>query len=75
MRITVDIPEPTYRRIETLAAHQGCSIEELILRGVERVLEGPAGPQHKVKLPLVRSKRPGSLDLTNAQIYEISPFP
>ena len=71
----VDIPAPTYRRLKTRAAQQGCSVEELILRGVEQELEGPTRPRRRVKLPLVRSKRPGSLDLTSAWIYEIVPFP
>ena len=38
MRTTVDIPDGTYRNLKTKAAHQGCSVKELILRGVEKEL-------------------------------------
>ncbi len=75
MRTTVDIPDPTYRRLKTRAAQEGCSVKELILRGVEQELGGSARPVRRVKLPLVRSKQQGSLDLTNERIYEIVPFP
>jgi hypothetical protein len=75
VRTTVDIPDPTYRRLKTRAAQEGCSVKELILRGVEQELEGSTRPRRRVKLPLVRSEQPGSLDLTSEQIYEIVPFP
>jgi len=77
MRTTVDIPGPTYRRLKSLAAADGTSAKELILRGVEQVLRGkrrkPRG--RRVKLPIVRSKTPGKVHLDNAKIYEIIPFP
>ena len=74
MQTTVDIPDPTYRKLKRRGAEEGCSVKDLILRGVERELESPTRLR-RVKLPLVRSKQPGSLDLTNEQIYEIVPFP
>ena len=76
MRTTVDIPDPVYRRLKTRAASEGRSAKELILRGVEHVLRGnhhKAG--RRVKLPIVRSKRPGKVRLDNAKIYEIISFP
>ena len=75
MRTTVDIPDPTYRRLKTRAAQDGCSVKELILRGVKQELQGSTRPRRRVKLPLVRSKQPGCLDLTNEQIYAIVAFP
>ena len=48
----------------------------MIVKRVEAVLSGrPKGNKHRVKLPIIRSKRPGSLDLTNENIYKIIPFP
>jgi len=76
MRTTVDIPDPVYRRLKSRAAQEGSSAKELILRGVEQVLKrGPRKPRRRVQLPLVRSKRPGSVSLDNAKIYEIISFP
>ncbi len=76
MRTTVDIPDPLYRQLKTRAAGEGRSVKELILRSVEAELHTPRRqPKKRISLPLVRSKRPGSLRLDNAKIFEILPFP
>lgn len=76
MRTTVDIPDPLYRALKSRAATEGRSVRELILRGTERELRAPRRTRPKrVRLPIVRSKRPGTLYLDNAKIYEIIPFP
>jgi hypothetical protein len=72
MRTTIDIPDPMYRQLKSRAALRGCSVKELILRGVEAELNGAerrAG--RRITLPLVRSKRPGWLKLSNKTINEI----
>jgi len=74
VRTTVDIPDAAYRRLKARATEQGCSVKELILRGVETQLE-TRKTANRIRLPIVRSKRPGTLHLTNEQIYEIIPFP
>jgi len=73
MRTTVDIPDPVYRRLKTKAAQQGCSVKELVLRGVKAELAESAGVRRRVAaaVPLIDSKRPGWLRLTNQQINEI----
>jgi len=76
MRTTVDIPDPIYRRLKTRAASEGSSAKELILRGVEKILKGDGRrARKKVKLPIVRCRRPGRVRLDNAKIYEIISFP
>ena len=74
MRTTVDIPDAVYRRLKASAAEQGCSVKELIVRGVENQLE-TRKRSNRLRLPIVRSKQPGTLRLTNDRIYEIIPFP
>jgi hypothetical protein len=73
MRTIIDIPDPIYRQLKAKAASQGCSVKELILRGIGSGLGGNPGKEsvYRVKLPLIRSKKPGWLKLTNAQINEI----
>ena len=73
MRTTVDIPDLTYRQLKARAALRGCSVKELILRGVEAELnsEKRGLPKGRVALPLIRSKRPGWLKLSNEAIHEI----
>ncbi len=75
VRTTVDIPDPLYRELKGKAAGEGRSVKELILRGVEQQLRGRARRSRRVTLPIVPSKRPGSLKLDNAKIFEIIPFP
>lgn len=76
MRTTVDIPDPVYRRLKSRAASEGSSAKELILRGVEQVLkEHPRRRGKKIKLPIIRSKQPGTLELDNERIFEIISFP
>lgn len=76
MRTTVDIPDAIYRRLKSRAASEGKSTKALILRGVKEVLKtSRRNTGRKVSLPIVRSKRPGSVELDNARIYEIISFP
>jgi plasmid stability protein len=75
MRTTVDIPDRMYRQLKSRAAREGSSTRALILRGVKEVLKAErrkAGVP--VSLPIVRSKRPGTVVIDNARIYDIA-FP
>jgi len=77
MRTTVDIPDALYRELKSTAAREKRSVKELILRGVEVELRIRRKPRksRKVVLPLVRSKAPGKLQIDNAKIFELVPFP
>jgi plasmid stability protein len=76
VRTTVDIPDQMYRRLKGRAAREGRSAKELILRGVAQILtDERRAPGRRVTIPLVRSKRPGTVTLDNARIYEIISFP
>jgi len=76
MRTTVEIPDRVYRRLKTRAASEGSSAKELILRGVEQVLgKVPRKSRRRVRLPIVRSKKPGRVQLDNAKIYDVISFP
>ena len=75
IRTTVDIPVPLYRMLKDQAAAQGCSAQELILRGTEKVLLNPLQPpRRRVKFPLIRSKGP-KVSLSSEQIYQHVEFP
>jgi hypothetical protein len=73
MRTTVDIPDPIYRQLKSRAALRGCSVKQLILLGVEAELGGGTGRRNKgrIALPLIKSKKPGNLRLSNKTINEI----
>ncbi len=75
MRTTVDIPDTMYRQLKSRAAREGNSTRALILRGVRKVLESERRKKGvPVSLPVVRSKRPGTVALDNAAIHDIA-FP
>jgi hypothetical protein len=73
MRTTVDIPDPVYKRLKAEAVQRGCTVKELVLRGVRAELGGrkAASERQTITLPIIDSKRPGWLRLTNSQINEI----
>jgi hypothetical protein len=76
MRTTVDIPDPIYRSLKSKAAEEGRSVKELILCGVDAVLQSKDKRRGRpVTLPLVRSREPGTIALDNDKIFEIIPFP
>jgi hypothetical protein len=75
MRTTVDIPDPIYRALKKKAAHEGNSVKELVLRGVELELRTKPRTTGRRRPPVIDSDQPGTLDLDNAKIYEIIPFP
>ena len=75
MRTTIDIPDETYRRLKVKAAAEGKTVRELVLRGVERTLVASEEKHvRKFELPIIRSSRPGTLELTNEQIDELTAF-
>ena len=42
MRTTVDIPDETYRDLKMKAAREGTPMRQIVLRGIQRELEGAA---------------------------------
>ena len=73
MRITLDLPDSLFRELKALAARQGRPIKEIVCAAVEeeiRKAERKSG--QRVKFPLLASKEPGTLDLTNAEIEVLS---
>jgi len=52
-----------------MAHREGATVNALILRSIKAMLS-----RHKPP-PVIESKRPGSLQLDNAKIYELIDFP
>ena len=73
MRTTVDIPDSVYRQLKSRAALRGCSVKQLILRGVETELNGETRGAKKVRisLPLIKSRQPGRLRLSNKIVNDL----
>jgi hypothetical protein len=76
MRTTLDIPDTKYRRLKTKAAREGTSVRQIVLRGVDRELNGDAATRAKrLTEPILKSFAPGSICIDNEQIYDLIGFP
>jgi hypothetical protein len=79
MRTTVDIPDSLYRELKGKAAREGRSVKEIILRSVEVELRPQTrrtqGSPKRIRLPIIKSKEPGTLDLDNDRIFDLIGFP
>jgi hypothetical protein len=75
IRTTVDIPAPIDRKLKEQAAQQGCSVRDLVTRGIEQVLLKPERPKKRpVAFPLIDSEGP-KVRLTGEHLHELIEFP
>jgi hypothetical protein len=72
MQTTVNLPDSLYRKSEELAASRGATVEQFIVEAVKNEVQGKLGSgtsgtwgDRQVELPVIRSKRPGTLDLSH----------
>ena len=69
MRTTIDLPERLVRRAKSVAASRGETLRDFFLTAIgKEIPETPPKNSVRVKLPLIKSKNPGALALTNAEI-------
>ena len=73
MRTTLDIPDETYRRLKIKAATEGVPVRQIVLRCIQNELEPTTlrRASKRFQIPVIRSSKPGTLNLTNEQIEEI----
>ncbi len=72
MQTTVNLPDSLYQESEQLAALRGATVEQFIVEAVKKEVQGNLGSDTsggygdlELELPVIRSKRPGTLDLSN----------
>ena len=71
MQTTVNLPDSLYQKIEQLAASRGATVDQFIVEAVEKEVQGNLGSgdsgygDREVELPVIRSKLPGTLDLSH----------
>jgi metal-responsive CopG/Arc/MetJ family transcriptional regulator len=65
MRTTVDLPDTLFREVKSVAALRGSTLKKFIQDALQQAITGGRRVRrHKVRLPLIRSKHPGELHLT-----------
>ncbi len=73
MHTTIDIPDSLYRKLKSRAGNEGRSVRELVLGALRK--DARDVNLGRISWPGAAPKRPGTLDLDNAKIFEIIPFP
>jgi len=72
MRTTIDLPNDLFRQVKSKAALRGETLKNLSSRRLKRKYPLKFRPvSFRVKLPLIKSKKPKSLSLTNAEIENL----
>ena len=74
---TIRIPNRLYAKILRKAKEERCTVERLLVREIKATLSRDKlrSQQRRVTPPIIHSKRPGTLYLDNARIFEIIDFP
>jgi len=78
MQTVLEIPDNKFSRLAAKAEHEGMSVLEIVLRGIDKELE--SGPQvskspRRLKHPVIPSTRTDKLVISNEQIYDLIGFP
>jgi metal-responsive CopG/Arc/MetJ family transcriptional regulator len=72
MRTTVDLPDPLFRELKAEAARRGTSLKKVIRDAVEvEIRKAETKNARRVKFPVVPSREPATLNLTNAEIEDL----
>ena len=72
MRTTIDLPDDLFRQLKSKAALRGETLKGFVQAAVEKEIGAvPAASSFRVKLPLIRSKKPKSLSMTNVEIENL----
>ena len=73
MRTTLDLPDELFRELKMLAVRRGTSLKELLRIAVEHELAEAQGHpgDYRARFPLLTSREPGKLSLSNAEIEDL----
>ena len=72
MRTTIDLPNDLFRQVKSKAALRGETLKEFVQSAIEKEISVAApASSFRVKLPLIKSKTPKTLSLTNAEIENL----
>jgi hypothetical protein len=70
MRTTIDIPDDLLKDAKRKALEEDTTLRQLVIEGLT-LRSRVAKSRKKIEFPIIRSKNPGTLHLTNEQIYDI----
>jgi hypothetical protein len=73
MKATIEIDDELYRQVKAAAAIRGRKVKDLVADGLRAILRSSHSSirTRRIRLPIVKSKRPGTLRLSNEMIAEL----
>ncbi|HWE53678.1 MAG TPA: hypothetical protein VG273_28065 [Bryobacteraceae bacterium] len=75
MQTTVNLPDSLYEKSVALAAARGATVEQVIVEALSRTLSDSDSllptAEGRTGLPVIRSRRPGTLDLAPFDFDEL----
>jgi predicted DNA-binding ribbon-helix-helix protein len=73
MRTSIDLPDDLFRQLKILAANRRVTLKTLVQRAIENELvrARAQAPRRRLRFPILDSKQPGTLNLTNAEIEDL----
>jgi hypothetical protein len=73
MRTTLELPDEVFREVKLAATGRGVTLKFYLRQAIEHELKREDAPDAGARLtfPLIRSKKPGALKLTNEQIDDL----
>jgi hypothetical protein len=72
MRTTIDLPNDLFRQVKSKAALRGKTLKAFVQAAIEKEVSAKdPKSSFRVKLPIIKSRKPKSLSLTNSQIEDL----
>ena len=72
MRTTIDLPNDLFRQAKSKAALRGKTLKEFVQAAIEKEVSAKdRKPSFRAQLPIIKSRKPKSLSLTNKQIEDL----
>jgi len=74
MRTTLDLPDHLFKEAKSKAARRGVPLKVLMIEALEKELRAPESQSvrpRRLRAPLIRSRRPGHLKISNTEIDEL----
>ena len=75
MRTTVDIPDEMFRKVKVMAAEQGATVRELVLEGLEMVMQNRKAARMGLESREIRAAVHGMLEVDQESNDELIGFP
>jgi plasmid stability protein len=68
VRTTIELPDSLFKQAKVRAIEKGVSLKDFVREALEHELEQRVTPETRQSFPVLKSRAPGTLQLTNVEI-------